>query len=200
MFFASSTGTRRKPLARPGARARPDRAEARPAGESGTPCGREQRPAAEATPCGREDRTPQSRAGTKAQALVARSKSCTAIKTRLDRAGGIGGSEPVASRGRSPGSGVLTFSLSGWLCPCLCSCLCSCSAGDSRAAQGSPTDRRAGGAKRTWAAQPKAGLRPNSWAHTTHPCGCVPRQCWRGFEAQTPVSGLVQLHPRNPLC
>ena len=69
----------------------------------------------------------------------------------------------------------------------------------SRAAQGSPTDRHGRvGQGRTWAAHLWWAKARYFWAHTTHPCGCVRAQCWRGLEPPTarfPLVGAIPAHP-----
>ena len=163
-FLPHRRAPRRKPLARPGWRARPG-------GRNGTPCGRERRPAAGTTACGRtpcgrdgnalagEDRTPQSRAGPGLGRLVDRRQSCTAIKL-------------VA--GPAPACAILPLPMSRRLLPAPCSLLpSSCSllwlllwllpgsgsAGAIRAARG-PRHH----AKRGWGkadmCRPFHGLRP----------------------------------------
>ena len=122
---------------------------------SGSRCGREQtawRP--DALPGERAthaaDRTPQSRSRTKQRGG---GKSCTSIKTRLDRGAGV--RSPCASAHVSPACLLLLLPGLG-SGPCLCSCPCPYLGPVSlalRAAQGSPTDRHGRvGQGWTWAA------------------------------------------------
>ncbi len=117
------------------------------------------------------------------------------IKTRLDRGAGV--RSPCAFAHVSPACLLLL-----WLWLGLWSLSLplpdSGSAGVSGPRRG-PRDREASmgqsghGPPTLWA---KAQV--DLWAHTTHPCGCVPRQCWRGFEPPTAIFGLVGAIPAHP--
>ena len=181
----------------------PRRKPLRGAGRS-TPCGRTTRPDGRPTawrparPAGengnalRADRTPQSRSRTKQRGG---GKSCTSIKTRLDRGAGV--RSPCAFAHVSPACLLLL-----WLWLGLWSLSLplpdSGSAGVSGPRRG-PRDREASmgqsghGPPTLWA---KAQV--DLWAHTTHRCACVPSRARLSFEPPTARFSLVGAIPVQP--
>ena len=144
----------------------------------------------------RADRTPQSRSRKGGGRVERVANHAPQSRRRLDRRG-AGLREillPMSLPWLLPGS--CSCSGSG---PCLCSCpgslLCRCHQGRAGVPMTAQQARGKADMGRPACGRAKA---PLLGAHTTHPCGCVPRQCWRGFEPPTarfPLVGAIPAYP-----